>query len=109
MQDSQKILIFENEPLQKAWAVLLIALKGVLKCTAILGSAPLSKQFMSGIRVWISLEKGGVLMTPEEGASKPDASHGLLSEASGIRLEETNCSDKTILIGRHWINSLNSK
>ena len=27
VQDSQKILIFENEALQKAWAVLLIALK----------------------------------------------------------------------------------
>ena len=31
VQDSQKILIFENEALQKAWAVLLIALENVLK------------------------------------------------------------------------------
>ncbi len=44
VQDSQKILIFENEALQKAWAVLLIALKNVFKCTAIFGSASVPKQ-----------------------------------------------------------------
>jgi hypothetical protein len=44
VQDSQKILIFENEALQKACAVLLVVLKNALKCTAILGRASIPKQ-----------------------------------------------------------------
>jgi hypothetical protein len=42
MQDFQKILILENEALQKARAVPLIALKKTACC---LGSASIAKQF----------------------------------------------------------------